>query len=211
MAAALLLVPTKALALDSVFGDDSDSDVSMTTSTPEVSEPRTPRQAPTPREETHSLGNAGLGVQDPGTLGLSIGGPNLGINQLFVDLLGAGFLPTLGGSYFLTDTAALRVALGLGLMLEPNTDFAFSLGASYRNYHRGMLGRVAPFYEPGGSFAWLDDVLLINAFFAYGAEYFFTDQLSLGGSMGFEFTMIDGTSVIRMMSARFALDLTVYW
>lgn len=112
-----------------------------------------------------------------GWLGISLGLP-------------AGGAPTAGISYFLSDTGALKLDFGLdfgtkGAEFRPG----FSVESGYRAYI-AKAGNLSPFIQPGAFFgrpAGSGDFLAtatIQVNIGLGAEYFFSDHLSVSGQTG---------------------------
>jgi hypothetical protein len=130
---------------------------------------------------------------------------------------------TVGVTYLLADNLAARVDFGLDAILSPSgqpATFTIGLGLRWYNWKRGP---VAIFLSP--SFAFGRDLVpatiittnagtagakgaeFISFGGAVGAEYFFTEHLSAGGTLGLSLMLnniggVLGTSVVTQLSTR---------
>ncbi len=125
----------------------------------------------------------------------------------------ATFLPAIGMTYFIEPSNALRIEFALASTLRPDFDFGVQFGGGYRLYFLGQIDQVAPFIEPGALmvFTWDDRALTLGAYADLGAEYFFSEQLSVSGSVGFQGWLVDFADDILLGTSRSALHLNFYW
>jgi hypothetical protein len=143
---------------------------------PPVAPAAPPAAAPAaaPASTPASDGNYG---PHQGWLGISLGLP-------------AGGAPTAGLSYFLSDTGALKLDFGLDFGTKGGTFLpGFSAELGYRMYI-AKAGNLSPFVQPGafvGRAAGGGDFLpnfTMQFNVGLGAEYFFSDHLSVSGQTG---------------------------
>jgi hypothetical protein len=101
--------------------------------------------------------------------------------------------PTLGLTYFLTDSGALHVDLGLDLELSGGAKSGFSIEGDYRLFV-WKHGNLAPFIQPGIFFGHSTPTT-VAVEGALGAEYFVLPHLSIGVATGvaLNFTSTPGT------------------
>jgi hypothetical protein len=110
----------------------------------------------------------------------------------------------IGLGYFLQTDGELRLDVFFEFVFSRpvgNSSQDFGASVAYRAYfHR--IGQVAPFLEPSFSVARVSPALATGSYsaslgfgVAFGAEYLFASQFSVGGKIGiaFDLTNLDGT------------------
>lgn len=133
--------------------------------------------------------------------------------------------PTFGVAYFMSDSASLRVDVGLALQSQPqmtgdrtNTG-GFSIETGYRMY-RPMVGKMSVFLQPSVYLAKTPGVdfgdALSAAFTAsFGVEYWLSPQWSLSGSTGLALQakadMTGSFGTISLTTGTSALSASFYW
>lgn len=149
---------------------------------------------------------ADAGVYGPrgGSLGISLGLP-------------AGGAPTAGMSYFLSDTAALKLDLGLDIGTKNKTFIpGFSVEVGYRAYI-AKAGNLSPFLQPGVFFAKpadgkaFDETMVIQLNVGIGAEYFFSDHLSVSGQTGLGVGFRDAFKTVGVTTGTSGIYGNFYW
>lgn len=146
-------------------------------------------------------------------------GPHAGWKGINVGIFPSGGLPTVGGAYFLDDSASLRLDLGLDLNKPgPGQDvlFGFSVEGGYRMYIV-KSGRLAPFIQPGlffaknaarGDFA---KNMVLQANFGIGGEFFVTDNLSVGAQTGAGLQFANEFKSFRFATGTTGAFVSLYW
>lgn len=129
--------------------------------------------------------------------------------------LPSGGGPTVGITYFVNDYTAVRADFGLDAVLSPNgfAPATFDINLGLRMYQPRRGSSVAVFFQPSIGFG--REVLtvanggteFIDLALAFGAQYFFTDHLSVGGTVGLALGFANlggpaGSSVITRLSTR---------
>ena len=127
-----------------------------------------------------------------GTMGLSFGFPNGSSTSV-------GSSSTVGLTWFIADSTALRLDFGLSAVLSPSgTPALFDIGIAMRLY-QFRRNNVALFLQPALMFGremttTTDAAEFIELGGGVGAEYFFADHFSIGGvlSLGLAFHNVGG-------------------
>jgi hypothetical protein len=125
---------------------------------------------------------------------------------------------SIGFTNFLNDTDSLRWNVGVSLSNpDPGpATFGFNVDLGYRAY-RFVSGNVKGFTEPGFTLGKatntvkFSDAFYIGFSYRFGAEYFFSPNLSLGGMGGIAASFTDGFDRIVVGTATTAVFLTWYW
>jgi hypothetical protein len=121
----------------------------------------------------------------------------------------------ISGAYFISNSSALRLDVGMDLNKKDPADatFGFSIDTGYRMYC-SKVGNVGAYFQPGlfvarASAASAPVSLGPNA--GIGAEYFFNNNLSFGvhGALNLVFT--DSFKSIRLNTGTTAITGTLYW
>lgn len=141
---------------------------------PPVPPPPPPAPAPAPAAAQPPAPAASAGSPHVGEVGIQVSLP-------------AGGDPTFGITYFVSDSAALRADLGLGISSASGATQTFSLEAGLR-YYIAKFDRFAPFVEPAifvanqNSYGPTNMDVGLEA--SLGGEFFVTDHFSFGGRTG---------------------------
>jgi hypothetical protein len=159
---------------------------------------------------------AGATPFQEGTLGLSftLGGSGLNFWGTTGIVAGPGIatqVPSVGVIWFMDQTSALVVDVGLVLGIRPDFDLNMEVGLGYRYYFAGLSGRVGPFVQPGVVIGWVGESIHLGLVGQLGVEYFFTDQLALGGTLGLRLLMLRDLDRIGFVTSTSGLHLTFYW
>ncbi|HRG95828.1 MAG TPA: hypothetical protein PLR99_06260 [Polyangiaceae bacterium] len=148
---------------------------------------------------------------DPGTYGPHGGwfGISLG--------LPAGGAPTAGITYFLSDTSALKLDLGLDVGTKKETFIpGFSVEVGYRAYI-AKAGNLSPFLQPGVFVAKpadgkdFADTFTLQLNVGLGAEYFFSDHLSVSGQTGLGVGFRDKFKTVGVTTGTSGIYGNFYW
>jgi hypothetical protein len=139
-----------------------------------------------------------------------------GIN---VGIFPSGGLPTVGGAYFLSDNAALRLDLGLDIN-KPGSGqdplFGFSVEGGYRMY-LGKYGRFSPFLQPGLFFAKAAErgdfgrLMVLQANIGLGGEFFITQNFSASAQAGVGLRFSNEFKAIRAATGTTGIFVNWYW
>ncbi len=193
--AAVLTFPASALA-------------QPTTLPPPPPPPTTPAVAPStssaPAQTATAASADGNYGPHQGWVGISLGLP-------------AGGAPTAGISYFLSDTGALKLDLGMDFGTKQATFLpGFSLEVGYRAYI-AKAGNLSPFVQPGAFFGrpsgpgefFPTFTMQFNV--GLGAEYFFSDHLSVSGQTGVGVSFRDEFKSINLTTGTSGIYGNLYW
>lgn len=139
-----------------------------------------------------------------GWLGISLGLP-------------AGGAPTAGISYFLSDSGALKLDVGIDFGTKSSVFRpGFSLEVGYRAYI-AKAGNLSPFVQPSAFFArpGTGGDFLPQFSMAFnvglGAEYFFSDHLSVSGQTGVGVSFRDEFKTINFTTGTSGIFGNLYW
>ncbi len=139
-----------------------------------------------------------------GWLGISLGLP-------------AGGAPTAGISYFLSDQGALKLDFGMDFGTKNSTFLpGFSVEVGYRAYI-AKAGNLSPFVQPSAFFGRPsgggDFLPTFSMAFnvGLGAEYFFSDHLSVSGQTGVGVSFRDEFKSINFTTGTSGIYGNLYW
>lgn len=146
-------------------------------------------------------------------------GPHQGYKGINVGIFPSGGLPTVGGAYFLSDTASLRLDVGLDIN-KPGSGadvlYGFSVEGGYRLYIE-KVGRFSPFVQPGlyfskaaqnGDFGRL---MAIQANIGLGGEFFITNNFSASAQTGLGLRFANEFEEIRFSTGTTGIYVNWYW
>lgn len=153
---------------------------------------------------TPSSSDSGSYGPHQGWLGISLGLP-------------AGGAPTAGITYFVSDTGALKLDVGLDFGTKQSTfQPGFSAEVGYRAYI-AKAGNLSPFVQPGaffgrpaggGDFA---QTFTMQFNVGLGAEYFFSDHLSVSGQTGVGVSFREKFNTINFTTGTSGIYGNLYW
>lgn len=132
--------------------------------------------------------------------------------------LPAGGGPTIGGTYFLSSSRALRYDFGLDLAYRDagGSTYGFSVDVGYRMYLWDR-GPVAAFMQPEIFFAKgaragnVGDLISFGVGDTLGAEYFFDPELSISASTGLSLAFSNAFKDLQVRTGTTALYANLYW
>jgi hypothetical protein len=123
-------------------------------------------------------------------------------------VFGVTDLPTVGGFLYISPADSLRLNLGVGLLLKPSVEAAFSLDAAFRHHITG--GTLRPYAEGGIQFAYDGDVdFALKA--GLGAEYFIVPRVSVAGTLGLALRFDNGGRTISLPFGTTGLLMNVFF
>ncbi len=157
---------------------------------------------------TPSSSDSGSYGPHQGWLGISLGLP-------------AGGAPTAGITYFVSDTGALKLDVGIDFgtkVTGGQSEFlpGFSAEVGYRAYI-AKAGNLSPFVQPGaffgrpaggGDFA---STFTMQFNVGLGAEYFFSDHLSVSGQTGVGVSFRNEFKAINLTTGTSGIYGNLYW
>lgn len=157
---------------------------------------------------TPSSSDSGSYGPHQGWIGISLGLP-------------AGGAPTAGITYFVSDTGALKLDLGIDFgtkVVGGTSEFqpGFSAEIGYRAYI-AKAGNLSPFVQPGAFFAKAADGTNFGSSFnmafnvGLGAEYFFSDHLSVSGQTGVGVSFRNEFKAINFTTGTSGIYGNLYW